>query len=128
MFSGDEYSTMLVLPIKNQIVHFSLGKLFCLLQFGSWFFLIPFSIVLMVEGYDVLSVVLWYSAIFSLLYINNFINIILSNKDNLFTIFLIVAAVLEDYNTMDCSNHGLYGAIIHTMFDSYWALQFQYCL
>jgi hypothetical protein len=75
-------------------------------------FLIPFSIVLMVEGYDVLSVVLWYSAIFSLLYINNFINIILSNKDNLFTIFLIVAAALGGLQYYGLFNITDYGAII----------------
>jgi hypothetical protein len=69
-------------------------------------FLIPFSIVLMVEGYDVLSVVLWYSAIFSLLY-NNFINIILSNKDNLFTIFLIVAVLggLQYYGLFNITDY-----------------------
>jgi hypothetical protein len=62
----------------------------------------------MVEGYDVLSVVLWYSAIFSLLHQQ--LNIILSNKDNLFTIFLIVAALggLQYWIVQ----YGLYGAII----------------
>ncbi len=80
---------LLVFPIKKAtIVHFSLGKtILSFFNLVHGFFLIPFSIVLMVEGYDVLSVILWYSSIFSLLYINNFINIILSNKDNLFTFF-----------------------------------------
>jgi hypothetical protein len=91
-------------------------------------FLFPFSIVLMVEGYDVLSVVLWYSAIFSLLYINNFINIILSNKDNLFTIFLIVAAALGGLQYYGLFNHGLYGAIIQLCSIAIGLLQFQYCL
>jgi hypothetical protein len=69
---------------------------------------------------------LWYSAIFSLLYINNFINIILSNKDNLFTIFLIVAVALGGLQY-----YGLIRTIrrhYSTLFDSYWLLQFQYCL
>jgi hypothetical protein len=44
--------------------------------------------VLLIEGYDAVAVVLWFLALYSLLYINNFINIILSNKDNLFGIFL----------------------------------------
>ncbi|HRN45581.1 MAG TPA: DUF5687 family protein, partial [Flavobacterium sp.] len=76
---------MLVFPIKKStIVHFSLGK--TVLSFFNLvhaFFLIPFCVVLIIEGYDVLSVVLWYTAIFSLLYINNFLYNLLSNKDNL---------------------------------------------
>lgn len=115
---------MLVFPIKKStIVHFSLGKtILSFFNLVHGFFLIPFSIVLMVEGYDVLSVVLWYSAIFSLLYINNFINIILSNKDNLFTIFLIVAAVLGGLQYYGLFNITDYTApLFNAMFDSYWA-------
>ena len=58
------------------------------------FFFIPFSIVLLIEGYDVLGVICWHIAILCLVYINNFINIILNNKDNLFGIFLGIVAVL----------------------------------
>ena len=87
---------LLTLPFKKPtIVHFSLGK--TALSFFNTvhaFFFIPFSIVLLIEGYDVLGVICWHIAILCLVYINNFINIILNNKDNLFGIFLGIVAVL----------------------------------
>nr|WP_315159426.1 DUF5687 family protein [uncultured Flavobacterium sp.] len=87
---------LLVLPIKRPtIVHFSLGK--TALSFFNIlhaFLFIPLSIVLIYEGYDVASVVFWHLGVFALVYINNFLNIILSNKDQLFGIFLAIVAVL----------------------------------
>ncbi|MWB93819.1 hypothetical protein GON26_05565 [Flavobacterium sp. GA093] len=83
---------LLVLPFKKPtIVHFSLGK--TALSFFNWvhaLFFIPFSVVLIMEGYDVLSVICWNLAIFSLIYINNFLNIILSNIDKLFVVFVVL--------------------------------------
>ena len=87
---------LLVLPIKRpMIVHFSLGK--TALSFFNIlhaFLFIPLSVVLIYEGYDVASVVYWHLGVFALVYINNFLNIILSNKDQLFGIFLAILAVL----------------------------------
>ena len=87
---------LLSLPIKKStIVHFSLGK--TALSFFNIihaFFFLPFSIVLLIEGYDVLGVISWHIAIFSLLYINNFLNIILSNKEKLFNVFIVIVAIL----------------------------------
>ncbi len=87
---------LLGLPIKKStIVHFSLGK--TALSFFNIihaFFFVPFSIVLLIEGYDVLGVISWHIAIFALLYINNFLNIILSNKEKLFNVFILIVAIL----------------------------------
>ena len=87
---------LLTLNIKKPtIVHFSLGK--TALSFFNIihaFLFVPFSIVLILQGYDVLGVICWHIAIFALVYINNFINIILSNKDNLFGIFIGIVAIL----------------------------------
>jgi hypothetical protein len=84
---------LLVLPFKKTtIVHFSLGK--TALSFFNWvhaLFFVPFSIVLALEGYDVISIAMWLLAIFSLIYINNFLNIILSNIDKLFVVFVAIA-------------------------------------
>lgn len=84
---------LLVLPFKKPtIVHFSLGK--TILSFFNWvhgLFFIPFSIVLALEGYDVAGITLWLMAIFSLIYINNFLNIILTNIDKLFVVFVGIA-------------------------------------
>jgi hypothetical protein len=84
---------LLVLPFKKPtIVHFSLGK--TALSFFNWahaLFFVPFSIVLALEGYDIIGIMMWLLAIFSLIYINNFLNIILSNIDKLFVVFVALA-------------------------------------
>lgn len=115
---------MLVFPIKKStIVHFSLGKtILSFFNLVHGFFLIPFSVVLIIEGSDVLSVLLWFTAVYSLLYINNFINIILSNKDNLFGIFLAIAATLGGLHYYGYFNITDYSApFFNAIFNTYWA-------
>lgn len=87
---------LLIFPIKKStIVHFSLGKTaLSFFNFVHAFFFLPFSIVLIYEGYDVLSVILWHISLLSLVYINNFLNILLNNKDNLLATFIGIIAVL----------------------------------
>lgn len=110
---------LLVLPFKRStIVHFSLGK--TALSFFNWIhglFFIPFAIVLFIEGYDVVGIIFWLFAIFSLIYINNFLNIILTNIDRLFVVFVGIAIVLataQYYNLFDITAfltpvfHGFY--------------------
>ncbi len=80
---------------KSTIVKFTLGKtVFSVFNFFQLFFFVPFTIVLLIQGYDVISTVLWFVAMMSIVYFLNFLNIILNNKDNLFTIFLVVLAAL----------------------------------
>ena len=101
---------LLILPIKKPtIVHFSLGK--TALSFFNTvhaFFFVPFSIVLLIEGYDVLGVICWHIAVLCLVYINNFINIILNNKDNLFSVFLVIIVLLagsQYYHIFDITQY-----------------------
>lgn len=115
---------LLVLPIKKPIiVHFSLGKtVLSFFNFVHAFFFLPFSIVLIYEGYDVLSVILWHTAMVCLIYINNFVNIILSNKDNLLAIFVGIAAVfggLQYFGFFDITNYT--GPFFDALFNTYWA-------
>jgi multisubunit Na+/H+ antiporter MnhC subunit len=115
---------MLVFPIKKStIVHFSLGKtILSFFNLVHGFFLIPFCVVLIIEGYDALSVVLWFTAVYSLLYCNNFINIILSNKDNLFAIFLGIVAVLgglQYYGLFSITDYT--APFFNAIFNTYWA-------
>lgn len=73
---------LLLLPFdKRKIVNFALGKT-CVSYFNlvHAFFFIPFSIILVLEGYDPLGVITWLLGIICLLYINNFINIFLNDK------------------------------------------------
>lgn len=83
---------LLVLPLKKTtIVHFSLGK--TVLSFFNWIhalFFIPFTAVLILNGYDVVQIIFWHLGVMSIIYINNFLNIILSNIDKLFGLFIIL--------------------------------------
>lgn len=87
---------LLILPFqKNTIVHFSLGK--TALSFFNWvhaLFFIPFSVVLILNGYDVVEIIFWHLAMMAFIYINNFLNIILSNIDKLFVVFVAVIIAL----------------------------------
>ena len=101
---------LLTLPIKrNTIVHFTLGK--TALSFFNWvhaFFFIPFSIVLLINGYNVLNVILWHLGIVALIYLNNFINVIINNKDNVFYSVLVVVLALglaQYFNLFDITNY-----------------------
>jgi uncharacterized membrane protein (DUF485 family) len=51
----------------------------------------------LIEGYDVVSVILWHLAMVALVYSNNFLNIILTNKDNVFAIFTAIVMVLGGF-------------------------------
>jgi len=85
----------LTLPInKSTIVHFSLGK--TSLSFFNWthaFFFLPFTVVLLMKGYG-FHAILWHIAMFALLYFNNFINVLINNKNSVFYSLLAVVAGL----------------------------------
>jgi hypothetical protein len=92
---------LLTLPIKRStIIHFTLGKTST--SFFNWmhaFFFIPFSIVLMLNGYSVWHVLLWHIGIIALILSNNFINILINNKDSVFycVLTLVVGLGLTQY-------------------------------
>lgn len=87
---------LLVLPIKRStIVSFALGK--TALSFFNYihaFFFIPFSIVMLIEGHDPLSVGLWHLGILALIYCSNFMNILINSKDGLFVVFMGTLAIM----------------------------------
>lgn len=112
---------LLALPFTRPIiVNFSLGKtMLSFFNFLHVFSFLPFSIVLSVEGYDVLSVVLWHLAMAALVYSNNFLNIILTNKDNVFTIFSVVVIILagsQYYQLFIITDYtfGFFDGLFHT--------------
>lgn len=87
---------LLTLPIKRStIVNFALGK--TVLSFFNilhCFFFIPFSIVLITKGYDPVNVVLWHLGIMALIYCNNFINLLINDKDWIFwTVAILIGAI-----------------------------------
>lgn len=86
---------LLNLPIKRDtIVHFSLGKTsISFFNMLHAFFFIPFTIVLLMNGYG-FQVILWHLGIMALIYANNFINVLLNNKDSVYYSLLAIVASL----------------------------------
>ena len=100
---------LLNLPIKRDtIVHFSLGKTsISFFNMLHAFFFIPFTVVLLMNGYG-FQVILWHLGIMALIYANNFINVLLNNKDSVFYFILAVVASLglaQYYQVFDVTNY-----------------------
>lgn len=97
---------MLILPIKKSIlVHYVLGKSsFSFFNIMPLFFYIPFSIVLIKEGYEATNVLGWLLAMLCIIQMNNFINFLI-NKNNI--AFWIIASgvvaliALQQFNILD---------------------------
>lgn len=97
---------LLYLPFKkSQVVNFSLGK--TVVSFFNWshaFFFVPFSVVLLTKDYPFAQVVGWHLAMMAIIYCNNFINVMVNNKDAVFYIFagvIILAGVSQYYQWFD---------------------------
>lgn len=92
---------LLVLPIKKDtIVHFSLGKtVLTYFNITHAFFFIPFSIVLLINGYDALGIITWHVGILMLILFINFLNILINNKDVIFgiTATIVVGLIASQY-------------------------------
>lgn len=110
---------LLTLPIKRGIiVNFALGKtVISFFNIIHAFFFVPFSIVLIVEGYDPVNVVLWHIGMMALFYANNFINMLINDKDWVFWTMAIIIGGLsltQYYSFFDITIitsvffHGLY--------------------
>lgn len=90
---------------KGTIVKYTLGK--TILSFFNWvhlFFLLPFSGVLIYQGFDPAGVVGWFFSIFALLFFNNFANILINNQDKLLFVIggmLISVASLHYFQVFD---------------------------
>ena len=100
---------LLNLPIKRDtIVHFSLGKTsISFFNMLHAFFFIPFTIVLLMNGYG-FQVILWHFGIMALIYANNFINVLLNNKDSVFYSLLAIVVSLglaQYYQVFDVTNY-----------------------
>jgi hypothetical protein len=114
---------LLVLPIKrNTIVHFTLGKtVLSFFNLAHAFIFIPFSIVLIVKDFPVLNVILWHLSIAALLFCNNFINVLINNKDSVFYSVLAIVAGLglaHYYQLFDSTKYTLvfFDGLFHTYY------------
>ena len=114
---------LMYLPIKrNAIVAFAMGK--TMISFFNalhLFFFIPFSIVLIIEGFSVLQVMAWYLAILGWVLCNNFINIFINNKDVVFytvVALIVVMIALQYYGVFDVTQY------TYPIFNSFYAIPY----
>ncbi|MCV6630450.1 MAG: DUF5687 family protein [Flavobacteriaceae bacterium] len=110
---------LLYLPLKkSQVVHMTLGK--TALSYFNWthaFFFIPLSVVLIVKGFNPLGVLTWHLAIFFLIYINNYLNILANDQDPLFYTLATVVVLL-----IASQYYGWFDVTVYTqpIFDSFY--------
>jgi len=96
----------LTMPIKKgKIVSFFLGKS-ALSFFNIYpaFFFLPFSIVMIVNGYPVMQVLSWHIAIMALVFADNYLNLLMDNMDRVFVAVLVILlsfAAMQYYGLLD---------------------------
>jgi len=105
---------------KNKIVGFLLGKS-ALSFFNLYhiFFFLPFSIALLANGYSVMGVVAWHIAIMAIVYADNYLNLLINNKNALFIILaavMILLGGLQYYHYLDIT---IYTAPVFQSFYEY---------
>lgn len=100
----------LTLPVKKgKIVSFFLGKTaVSFFNIYPAFFFLPFSIVMIANGYPVIQVLSWHVAIMALVFTDNYLNLLMDNLDRLFTavfVVLIFFAALQYYGWLDITTY-----------------------
>ena len=110
---------MLILPIKkNTLVHYVLGKSsFSFFNFISLFFYIPFSIVLINEGYNIAGILGWFLAMLFIIQTINFLNFLVNKNNIAFWIIATVTAsliALQKFEILDITIYSqqLFDAIV----------------
>jgi hypothetical protein len=101
---------LLTLPIKrSMIVNFALGK--TALSFFNIlhaFFFIPFSIMLLINDYNPVTVIFWHLGMMALIYCNNFLNILINSKDWMFVVLIALLAgmgITQYYQLFDITDY-----------------------
>jgi len=84
-----------ILPVKRSLItHYLLGKsALSFFNFLPIMFYIPFSIMLIINGYNKLGVLMWLLAVLAITLSNNYLNILI-NKNNRILLFVLGLLVL----------------------------------
>lgn len=87
---------LMAIPVKrNTVIHYLLGKtVISFFNFMPIFIFLPFSIVLLYEGYLVLNVVCWFFATLFLGLSNNFLNFLINKSQTVFYVLISALAIL----------------------------------
>lgn len=102
---------MLMLPIKkSKLVHYVLGKSsFSAFNIFGLFFYIPFSVVLIKEGYDTSGVLGWLFFIILIIQSSNFLNFLINKNNVAFGVILTTLAsliALQNFDVLDVTGFG----------------------
>ncbi len=92
-----QVKSLLVLPIsKKRITHYVLGKsALSFFNILSLVMFMPFSFMLLINGYDKLSVVAWFVAVFSVTMSVNYLNFLINKKNTVFiAVVLLFAGII----------------------------------
>lgn len=104
---------------KDTIVNYTIGKsALSFFNIMHLFFFIPFAVVLLIEGFDFFGVITWFIGMIAIVFIINFLNILIDKKDTVFYTVVVISVVfgaLHYYGLFDVTNYtvlffkGLYG-------------------
>jgi len=110
----------LILPIKkSKLVHYVLGKSsFSAFNIFGLFFYVPFSIVLINEGYTTSGVLGWLFFIILLTQANNFLNFLINKNNKAFAIIASLLALFIGLQKFDVFDITVYGG---QLFDAIYA-------
>lgn len=110
----------LILPIKkSKLVHYVLGKSsFSAFNIFGLFFYVPFSIVLINEGYTTSGVLGWLFFIILLTQANNFLNFLINKNNKAFAIIASLLALCISLQKFDVFDVTVYGG---QLFDAIYA-------
>ena len=115
---------------RSKIIHVLIGKTgFSFFNFLPLFFFVPFSIVLLIEGYPPLNVVCWF---FSMLFFNlaiNFLNFLINKTNSLFYVVIGILAffiALEYFQVYQFSETA--GQFFNTIYTKFYALAIPFLL
>ncbi len=74
---------------KNAIVNFTLGKtVLSFFNIMHLFFFVPLSIVLLIENFTIVGVITWFIGMMVIVFLINFLNILIDKKDVMFYSFV----------------------------------------
>jgi len=94
---------------KNNIVHYTLFKtIISFFNIWHWFYFIPLGVVLLMNNFHTLGTISWTFSMIFLVYILNFLNILINKKDAFFyTIIGIigVSGILKFYQIFDITKY-----------------------
>lgn len=115
---------LLYLPFKKgKIVNYALGKtVISFFNFLPAFFFIPFSVVLIAQGYSVIGVIDWHLAMLFITLAANFLNVFMNNMDKVFYPVLAVIAGLglsQYYGLFDITAYT--GPMFMFFYENAWA-------